>query len=60
MKWEMQGYLVEISDNKKISLPLIFAEKPMQGDFYPLQIVQKQAFPSALKAYTSVVFQARS
>jgi len=60
MKWEMQGYLVDIADNKKTSPPLFFSEKPVQGDFYPLQMVQKQAFPSALKAYTSVVFQARS
>lgn len=60
IKWEMQGYLVEIADDKKNSHPLFFQEKPVQGDFYPLQIVQKQAFPSALKAYTTVVFQARS
>lgn len=60
VKWEMEGYLVEISDDKKISLPLFFSEKPAQGDFYPVMMVQKQAFPSALKAYTSVVFQTRS
>ena len=60
IKWEMQGYLVVLSDDQKISQPLLFSEKPVQGDFYPLQMLQKQAFPSALKAYTSVVIQTRS
>lgn len=60
LKWEMEGFLVEIAQDKKIPLPLLFAEKHTQGDYYPISIAQKQAFPSALKAYTSVVFQARS
>ena len=60
LKWQMEGYLVEISQDKKIPLPLLFAEKRMQGDYYPVSMAKKQAFPSALKAYTSVVFKAHS
>ena len=61
LKWEMKGYLVELSEeksaNEKISRPLLFAEKAVQGDFYPIEAIRKQAFPSALKAYTSIVLK---
>lgn len=56
LKWEMEGFLVELSENKKVSLPLHIAEKQDQGDFYPISEAKKLAFASALKAYTSVIF----
>lgn len=60
LKWEMTGYLVELAAPIKNSLPLLFSEKEKQGEFVSIAMAQKLAFPSALKAYTSTVFQARS
>jgi len=57
LKWEMEGYLVELSEmDLETSLPLLFSEKSEEGFFYSIHHARKMAFPSALKAYTSVVF----
>ncbi len=58
IKWEMEGYLVEINEiNDDIYSPLQFSEKEETGNFYTIHYARKMAFPSALKAYTAVVFR---
>jgi len=61
LKWEMTGYLVELCDPIKNSLPLLpVSEKQLEGEYISIALAKKLAFPSALKAYTSAVFDARS
>lgn len=55
LKWIMEGYLVDISDDKNISHPLPFSEKQATGDYYSITMAKKLAFASAIKAYTSAV-----
>lgn len=55
LKWNMEGYLVDIEDSKKISLPLLVSEKQAQGDYYSITAAKNLAFASAIKAYTSAV-----
>ncbi len=57
LKWEMEGFLVELADNRKASLPLIISEKQDRGDFYTISEAKKMAFASAIKAYTSYVIK---
>ena len=55
LKWKMEGYLVDISENRKVSMPLRVSEKQSQGDYYSIPVAKKMAFASAIRAYTSIV-----
>jgi len=55
LKWKMEGYLVDISEDKKISHLLPISEKQVQGDYYSIAMAKNLAFASAIKAYTSAV-----
>lgn len=61
LKWDMEGYLVMLQESRNESaLPLPLAEGPHKGAYYAVSEAQKQAFASALKAYTSAVFHNRN
>ena len=59
---EKQGILSAKSaeyfnDQQKVPPPLPFAEKQLQGDFYPINAIRKMAFPSAIRAYTAFILK---
>jgi A/G-specific adenine glycosylase len=45
-----------LGEQQKVPALLPFAEKQLQGDFYPISAINRMAFPSAIRAYTSAVF----
>lgn len=55
LKWKMEGYLVDISENGKISMPLRVSEKLSQGGYYSIPTAKNLAFASAIRVYTSIV-----
>jgi len=55
LKWKMEGYLVDISVNRKVSMALRVSEKQPHGDYYSISMAKKLAFASAIKVYTSIV-----
>lgn len=57
LKWEMEGYLVEISEDN--TLPLTFSDKEVGGQYCTILHARKMAFPSAIKTYTSLVLHSQ-
>ena len=55
LKWKMEGYIVDIAEDKKTSHPLPISEKQAPGDYYSIAMAKNLAFASAIKAYTSAV-----
>lgn len=52
LKWDMDGYFVDIGEDKKAARPLPLSEAQPDGGFYTMTELEKMAFPSALKVYT--------